>query len=59
LTGGEVAIQFNAGAAVHYYFTLIHNPNLATDGFLDSDYPPNCWSTDGSYWLFDITYRTA
>ena len=21
--------------------------------------PTNCWSTDGSYWLFDITYRTA
>jgi len=60
LTGGEVAIQFNKTAAVpYYYFTLIHNPKLEADGFLDSDYPANCWHTDGSYWLFDITYRTA
>jgi hypothetical protein len=60
LTAGEVTIQYNAGAnPPYYYFTLIHNPKLESDGFLDSDYPPGCWSTDGSYWLFDITYRTA
>lgn len=60
LTAGEVAIQFNAGGTPpYYYFTLIHNPKLESDGFLDSDYPPGCWSTDGSYWLFDITYRNG
>lgn len=58
LTGGEVAIQYNKGVVPpYYYFTLIHNPSLVSDGFLDSDYPMNCWYTDGSYWLFDITYR--
>lgn len=60
LTAGEVAIQYNAGGTPpYYYFSLQHNPTLLTSGFLHAGYPSGCWSTDGSYWLFDITYRTA